>query len=163
MRYDLRVQYQAEQARKRLESLIAKGATIDLTEKHVRTLQQNAYLHVCLAWIALRLGHSIEYVKEQYYKLYCSPDIFVCEKYDKVLRKGVRYLRSSRDLTKEEMTVSIERFRNFAAQEAGEYIPSPEEHAFLNYIETEIERNKVYIVENETHRESDTTSMRDVL
>ena len=151
MRYDLRIPYQAEQARKRLESLIAKEATVDLTEKHVRTLQQNAYLHVCLAWIALRLGHTVDYVKQQYYKLHCSPDIFVCEKYDKVLGHGVRYIRSSRDLTKEEMTTTIERFRTFAVQEAGEYIPSPEEHAFLHYIETEVERNKKYLIGNETY------------
>lgn len=148
MRYDLTNPFHVEQARTRLEALIRKGSTVELTEKMVRSHNQNAYLHACLGWFGLRVGHTIQYVKEHYYKRLLSPDIFVRTTYDDILRRGVEYLRSSASLNPEEMTITIERFRNWAA-ENGEYIPSPEEHAFIRYIETEVERNKVFLARPE--------------
>jgi hypothetical protein len=43
------------------------------------------------------------------------------------------------------MTIAIERFRNWASQEAGVYIPSPNEQDLLIIAEIETERNKNYL------------------
>ena len=145
MRYDLADTFQQQQARTRLEHLIAKHTVVDITEKRARSLQQNAYLHVCIAYVALQLGETIEYVKEHYYKRHCSPDVFVRTKYDPLIDKQTEYLRSSATLSKEEMTITIERFRNFASQVAGIYLPSGEEHAALLQMQNEIERNSQYL------------------
>lgn len=145
MRYTLSYPFHVRLARERLELLIRRGATIDLTEKRPRSLQQNAYLHVCLAWFGLQIGETTEEVKRRYYKVHCSPDIFVREKDDPVLHVPVRYLRSSADLSPAEMSITIERFRDFASQEAGIYIPSAEEHAFIMQMQTEVERAKQYL------------------
>ena len=53
-------------------------------------------------------------------------------------------LRSSRDLTAEEMTESITRFKNWAAQQ-GVYIPEPEDAERLKDIELEMGRMKSYL------------------
>lgn len=145
MRYDLSDPLQAQQARTRLESLAARGSRVELTEKKVRSLPQNAYLHVCLAWFALQVGETLDVVKRRYYKEHCSPDIFVREKTDAVLHSTVRWLRSTASLTGEEMSLTIERFRNFASREAGIYIPEAGEHAFITRMEDEVERGKAWI------------------
>lgn len=145
MRYDLSSPFEAELARTRLASLIRRGTTVEVTEKRQRSLSQNAYLHVCLAWFGLQVGESMEYVKQYYYKQHCNADLFVREKYDPFLGRTVKYLCSSRDLDKEDMHVSIERFRDFASQEAGVYIPSPEEHAWVMQMENEVEKAKRYL------------------
>lgn len=54
-------------------------------------------------------------------------------------------LRSSAELDTEEMSVSIERFRNFASSEVGIYLPSPNERELLIYMQQEIERNKEFL------------------
>lgn len=146
MRYTLSFPFHVRLARERLEHLIRRGATIELTEKRPRSLQQNAYLHVCLSWFGLQVGESTDEVKRRYYKLHCSPDIFVREKDDPVLHVPVKYLRSSADLSSEEMAITIERFRNFASQEAGIYIPSADEHAFIMQMQVEISRNQIYTI-----------------
>lgn len=145
MRYDLSNPFHAEQARARLEKLISRGATADITEKVVRTRDQNSYLHLAIRYIAICIGEDADYVKEKYYKRLCNRDLYLREKYDKVLRSKVAYLRSSRELTKEEMSLSIDRFRTFAVIDLGEYIPSPDDHRMVTAMETEVERNAKYL------------------
>jgi len=43
------------------------------------------------------------------------------------------------------VSLSIERFRNWASQEAGIYLPSADEYIIIQQMEIEIERNKDYI------------------
>lgn len=66
---------------------------------------------------------------------------------DKPDRKGkeVTYLRSSAELTTGEMTLSIDRFRNWSASVAGIYLPSSSERDFLIHIQQAIENNKEFI------------------
>lgn len=63
------------------------------------------------------------------------------EKDDKILGK-VEYLRSSADLSKEEMTLSIDRLRDWSSQTAGVYLPMANEQEFLASIEYEMSRYK---------------------
>ena len=129
----------------RAKKLAESGKIVELTEKKPkRSLPQNRYLHVILAYFGTQTGNTLAWVKERYYKVLINPDIFIRQKDDKFLGK-TQYLRSSADLDTAEMSLSIERFRNWAAQEAGIYIPSADEAILIQQMEIEIERNKEFL------------------
>lgn len=129
----------------RAKKLADSGKVIELTEKKPRrSLPQNKYLHVLLAYFGTQTGNTLEWVKQQYYKKLVNPDLFIREKEDKYLGR-IKVLRSSADLDTAEMSLSIERFRNWAAQEAGIYIPSADEAILIQQMEIEIERSKEFL------------------
>ena len=129
----------------RAKKLAESGKVIELTEKKPRrSLPQNKYLHVLLAYFGTQTGNTLEWVKQQYYKKLVNPDLFIREKEDKYLGK-IKVLRSSADLDTSEFSLSVERFRNWASQEAGVYLPSADEYIIIQQMEIEIERNKEYL------------------
>lgn len=129
----------------RAKKLAESGKIVQLTEKKPRrSLPQNKYLHVILAYFGTQTGNTLAWVKERYYKVLINPDIFIRQKDDKFLGK-TQYLRSSADLDTAEMSLSIERFRNWAVQEAGIYIPSADEAILIQQMEIEIERSKEFL------------------
>lgn len=129
----------------RAKKLAESGVIVDLTEKKPRrSLSQNKYLHVILAYFGAQTGNTLEWVKQQYYKKLVNPDLFIREKEDKYLG-NIKVLRSSADLDTSEFSLSVERFRNWASQEAGIYLPSSDEYIIIQQMEIEIERNKDYI------------------
>ena len=128
----------------RTKKLAESGKVIELTEKKPRrSLPQNKYLHVLLAYFGTQTGNTLEWVKQQYYKKLVNPDLFIREKEDKYLGK-IKVLRSSADLDTSEFSLSIERFRNWASQ-AGIYLPRADEYIIIQQMEIEIERNKEYL------------------
>nr|DAS18750.1 MAG TPA: NinB recombination protein [Caudoviricetes sp.] len=129
----------------RTKKLAESGVIVDLTEKKPRrSLPQNKYLHVILAYFGAQTGNTLEWVKQQYYKKLVNPDLFIREKEDKYLGR-IKVLRSSADLDTSEFSLSIERFRNWAAQEAGIYIPSADEAILIQQMEICIERDKNFL------------------
>lgn len=145
MLYDLRKTIDAKSARIRLEHLISRGAVIEMTERRPqRSLRQNAYLHLILAYFAAETGNTLEWVKQQYYKRTCNPDLFIARREDDLLG-SVTYVRSSADLSTEEMSRSIERFRNWAAAAAGIYIPEPDRQDEVLEMQREVERYRNYL------------------
>lgn len=129
----------------RAKKLAESGKIVELTEKKPRrSLPQNKYLHVILAYFGAQTGNTLEWVKQQYYKKLVNPDLFIREKEDKYLGR-IKVLRSSADLDTSEFSLSIERFRNWAAQEVGIYIPSADESILIQQMEIEIERNKEFL------------------
>jgi len=144
MIFDTSDTFQREQFKVKAELLAKKGVVVELKErKPQRTQSQNKYLHVALGFFACEVGETLEYVKDKYYKILCNKDIFVREVEDRYLGK-IKILRSTSDLDTEEMTRSIERWRNWAAAE-GIYIPSPDEHKAVLQMEIELSRNKNYL------------------
>lgn len=145
MTYDLNTQIDRERFKKRVNGLYAKRCVVECTEfKPKRTDPQNRYLHVILGEFAMQYGERLEYVKREYFKRLCNPDLFETERPDK-FRGTVKELRSSRDLNTEEMTLAIERFRNWSSQEAGIYLPDPHEEEYLAYIEREMQHQRQWI------------------
>lgn len=129
----------------RAKKLAESGKIVELAEKKPRrSLPQNKYLHVILAYFGAQTGNTLEWVKQQYYKKLVNPDLFIREKEDKYLGR-IKVLRSSADLDTSEFSLSIERFRNWAAQEVGIYIPSADEAILIQQMEIEIERNKEFL------------------
>ena len=146
MLYDLSIELQAENFKKRCNALFKKKCIVDLTEKKPqRTLRQNAYLHAALGYFGLQFGYRTDEVKDWYFKETCNPDLFVRKVTDVITGAERKVLRSSADLDKEQMTMAIDRFRNWAADVAGVYIPSPEEHRMVEQMEIEIQRAKLYL------------------
>lgn len=145
MMYDLSNPLHRESFKVKANALVKKGVIVELTEKKPqRGLRANRYLHVILSYFALEIGETMEWVKQKYYKEMVNPELFVREKEDNFIGK-VKYLRSSADLDSAEFALSIDRFRNFASQEAGIYLPTPEEHVFIQQMEVEISRHKQYL------------------
>lgn len=145
MTYNLTNTFDQQSARTYLANLIKKGAKINITERRTRrTIAQNSYCHLLLGYFASQTGDTLEWVKQKYFKQLCSPDLFVRERKDKYLG-NVTFLRSSADLTTEEMTVAIDRFRNWAAVEAGIYLPEATKAEELEALAMEVEKYKTYL------------------
>lgn len=145
MLYNLSSPLDAENAKTRLNHLLKKGCFIELTEKKKkRTLSQNNYLYLCLSYFASQTGNTMEWVKQQYYKRTCNPDLFVGTKTDKILGT-VKYIKSSTELDTGEMTLSIERFRNWASAEVGIYIPEPHEAERIALMQAEVDKYREWL------------------
>ena len=144
MLYDSTNKVDVSRARKRFEQLLSSGKIFELAEKNVRSLSQNNYLHLIINYLALELGEAAEYVKEYYYKLKSNRDIFLVSHSDAKFG-NVNYIKSSSNLSKEEMTLTIERFRNFSSSELGVYLPEPNEEDYIRQIQLEVRRNNKFI------------------
>lgn len=143
--YDLSNEFQRLQFEARAKKLTESHAIVELTEKKPhRTLPQNRYLHLLLSYLASELGETAEHVKRYYYKIAVNSEIFIREKDDAFLGK-IKVLRSSAELSTDEMTTSIERLRNWASSEAGIYLPSADEQRLISQMEIEIHRNRNFI------------------
>lgn len=145
MIYDLSKPLDRERFKMRVNHLFANCRQVELIDKAKRSLSQNSYLHVLLSIVALDQGETIEYVKENYYKRLVNPDIFVLHKNDRILGKEVEVLRSSKELTKEEMSKSIDKLRNWASSELGCYLPSADEESLLKQAEMDMQRYRSYL------------------
>lgn len=143
MIYNLSNALDAERFKHRVNHLYSRKGMVELTDISRRSLGQNAYLHTILTYFGHEVGESMQYVKEHYFKRLCNPQLFIYEQKDRITGEMTQRLRSSRELTSEEMAQAIERFRNWAATN-GYYIPSGEEHEYLRQMQYENERMKIY-------------------
>lgn len=151
MIYNLANVLDAQNAEARLRYLRRKGCVVELSEKKPkRTTRQNSYLHLIIGYFATQTGDDPEWVKQQYFKKLCNPDIFIGERDDKFLG-SVKYLKSSSELTTEQMSMSIDRFRSWAAAEAGIYIPDPTSKDELLLMQIEVEKNRRFLYGNMTY------------
>jgi hypothetical protein len=146
MLYNLKNAFELEKFRDKVVELQNKGAMVEMKEKRSRSLSQNAYLHTMLSYFALQFGYSLEETKVHFYKLVVNKDIFVRTGTDKFTGELYTYLRSSSELSKDEMSESIERFRSWMKEEAGLNFPSSEEYIALLHIQHDIEnQSKEYL------------------
>ncbi len=93
----------------------------------------------------MQTGNTIEYVKREYFKRLCNPELFVRVEYDKLAKRDVEQLRSSRDLDTVDMTIAIERFRNWAASEAGIDLPDANDDKWIDFIEREMQHQRTWL------------------
>lgn len=147
MKYDLSDPLHRRQLKTRAEALCKRGrGIVELREARPRrTDTQNRYLHVCIAYLALQAGETADYAKSEWYKRAANRALFEYEDTDRITGESVTRLRSTRALTSDEMTLTIERFRNWSASVAGVYIPSPEEQGLIERMEAEVERARQWI------------------
>ncbi len=145
--YDTAIASQAEKAKALLQKYIdAKEVVVVKKRNCERTQSQNNYLYYILSFFADETGYSKDEVKMYFFKRRCNPDIFYRTKINK---RGteISYLRSTKELTKEEMSLAISRFRNWSAMPpVGIYIPSPDDKDFTRYCETRLQNDEEYNV-----------------
>lgn len=141
MLYDLKNPLDRERFKRRCNALFQKQGIVELSERVKRSSQSNRYLHLIIGYLAMETGNTLEYAKEVFYKRTANKEIFVREKEDEFLGK-TEYLRSSAELTQDEFSLSIDRFRDWSSQTAGIYLPSPNEEQFLESIEFEMNRHQ---------------------
>lgn len=145
MIFNLANPYELDKYKEYVNTLFKKKAIVEVKEKKKnRTLPQNKYLHVLLSYYASFSGESTEDVKYKYYKRECNKDIYIQRKVNK-FGKEVERTRSSSELDTGEMSLSIDRFRNWSASVAGLYLPSPQEHDYILHCMQVIEENKEFV------------------
>lgn len=144
MLFNLATHIDRERFKRRSNDLFRKGGIVEVTEKTHRTTSQNAYLHLIIGHMALETGNTLEYVKREYFKITCNPEFFITSKHDPILDMTLQTLRSSAELTSAEMTIAIDRFRDWSAAN-GIYLPEAREREFLDEIQVETDRNKKYL------------------
>ena len=143
--FNLKNEYDIPKFKDYVNKLFRERAVVEVKKKLPnRTLAQNSYLHLLLGYFGSEYGCSLDEAKIDFYKRTCNRDLFERKKVNKK-GKEITYLRSSAELTTGEMTLSIDRFRNFASSEAGIYLPSSSERDFLIHIQQAIENNKEFI------------------
>lgn len=139
MLYNLRTEAGRDRAFSRLQSLAKAGAVVEIADKTIRSPQQNRYLHAIIGYIAVKYGCSAEYCKREFFKTAANSNIF---KVERVANNGARYydLRSTSDLSREEISQAIDNFRAWAMDYIGEYIPRADEYMAVNEMELIIQR-----------------------
>ena len=143
--YNLRNVYDKQKFKEACNQMVLKGDYVELKRKNTqRSLAQNSYLHCLLGYFGSEFGLTLEEVKFDIFKKTCNLDIFLRER---VNRRGqkIKYIRSSSELDKTEMTTAIERFRNYSSAECGLYLPAPHEGEMLFYAQQQIEANKEFM------------------
>lgn len=143
MVYDLSSDFQRKSFLARIDNLIEKGAVVELTEKAFRSPNQNRYLHLLIGVVAIDTGNTLEDAKKWYFKETCNPDLFHVQHRDK-MGNCIDHIRSTAELTKEEMSTAIDRFKRWGA-ENGIYMPNPDDASLLKAIEIEMGRMKSYL------------------
>ena len=140
MLYCLSDELSRNKFKSRVEYLLEHAVLVELTDATRRSTAQNSYLHVVLGAFALHVGEPLQYVKQEIYKRMVNKSLYVREKDNPALGHIV-YLRSSTELTKDEMSLSIDRFRKFAA-EFGCYTPAPGDFEMISRINAEMSNCK---------------------
>lgn len=143
MVYDLSSDFQRKSFLARMDNLMEKGAVVELTEKAFKSPNQNRYLHLLIGVVAIETGNTLEDAKKWYFKETCNPDLFHVQHRDK-MGNCIDHIRSTAELTKEEMSTAIERFKRWGA-ENGIYMPNPDDASLLKAIEIEMGRMKSYL------------------
>ena len=121
MNYDLTSKEQRKRFIKYANSLLKNQRTLVSLEDHSRrTLSQNCYIHVLCRILAQETGVSEHYAKQVYFKELANPDLFVHITKDTLSGKMVKVIRSSTDLSIDEMRHAITNFIVWAAEQGYE-------------------------------------------
>lgn len=134
MKYDLSIKDERAAASFEFARLLVKKPIIELkVSRKARSLNQNNYLHLLLGAFGNHFGYTLEEAKLIYKQINSST-----YQYEK---KGRTFYRSSADLSAEEMSKSIDKFR-MASAEHGCELPLATDEEWLRRIENEIEQSR---------------------
>lgn len=133
-----------KQAIERINYFLTSGKRFELKAKNDRrSISQNSYLHLILTWFAIETGYTLEEVKQEIFKKVVNSSLFDDGEIEgKIEGLKIQRWRSTANLDTAEMTLAIDRFRNFSANELGIYLPEPKELALLQELENEISKHK---------------------
>ena len=144
MIYNPEKQIDVSRAIERLKFFIENKRVFELTEKRKkRTISQNAYLHLLFGWFALETGYTTEEVKQEIFKKIVNPNTFYEGEFGNIIT--IERWRSTANLNTQEMTLCIDRFRDYASKEAAIYLPQPSDIVMLQEMEIQISNNQNYL------------------
>lgn len=137
MIFDLANSTELAGAREYLNQVARLGRRVEITRKaEHRTLQQNSYLHLLLGYFGTQTGYTAAEAKTLYKRL--NADLYIYEK------NGAKFLKSSADLSKEDMMKSIDKFIEYAEHE-GIPLPAPDNQKFLDLASNTVEAQERYL------------------
>lgn len=137
MIFDLSKPEEINKAREYLNQVarLGKRVKVERVAEH-RTLQQNAYLHLLLSYYGTETGYTAEEAKTLYKRL--NSDLYVYEK------NGAKFLKSSAELSKDDMLKSIDRFM-LESEKQGIPLPKADNQDFLDLATNSVEAQKKYL------------------
>lgn len=146
MKYNLNNPIDQQRYKERVGSLLEKKCMVELREiKTNRSLSQNRYLHLLIGWFAVEYGETMDYVKQEIFKKLVNKELFKSEFTNRKTGEVREDIKSTSLLDSRELTLAIDRFRNWSSKEAGIYLPQPNETEYLAQVEIEMDRAKAYI------------------
>jgi hypothetical protein len=138
--------FDVQRAQERFKWLVRNKKVFELKEKKTgRSLSQNSYLHLILSWYALEYGETLEYVKQEIFKKDVNKSIFEFVFINRKTGEERTEYKSTADLNTAEMTMAIDRFRDFAVKQSGFYLPQPSDLAMMQQLEIEVANNQHYL------------------
>lgn len=133
MKFNTQIAAEAQQASGYFNKLIEQKAIVEVKKiSPKRSLNQNAYLHLLIAAFGMHFGYDLAEAKQLYKEI--NGEIYMYSK------KGRVFLRSSADISKEDMAKSIDKFMRKSAEQ-GCPLPPATNQEWLRQIENEIERS----------------------
>ena len=135
MFFDLTNDAQRRQFREYAERLLQRGSVVRLTDERPRTPEQNSFYQLLIAFFACRTGLGTDTVADLIVKRTVCPDIF--------LRDGI--VRSSADLTRDEMRTVISRFQFWSSTEAGIELPESGDYRIVINALRRVEEDREYV------------------
>lgn len=145
MIFNLNNEFERQKFKEYVNDQFCKGGIVEVKRKHrTRSTSQNSYLHLLLGYFASEFGYTLDEVKYDIFKKKINRDLFERKR---VNRRGdeVTYIRSSTALDTAEMTIAIERFRNYSSAVAGLYLPAPHETDALIFAQQQVERYQEFM------------------
>lgn len=136
MLLDLSKEFDAKRGEEYFNKMLKDGAKIEIKKVHAkRTVDQNAYFHVCIKFFCLETGYTMKEAKIVLAREFGS---FMIYKH-----KEHSFIRSTSELDTSQMTQYIDWIRNIACYETlGVYVMTPEEYLTNKF---EIDQQLQYI------------------
>ncbi|MBF7090489.1 hypothetical protein IUY40_02875 [Flavobacterium sp. ALJ2] len=135
-----------QRAVEKFKYFVKHNKVFELSAKKVpKTYPQLKYAHLIMSWFALEYGEQLEYIKLEYFKKLVNPSIFQYEFVNRITGEVRIEYKSLANLTKDELTLAIDRFRDYSSKEAGIYLPEPKDLAIIREIEIQLKNNEQYL------------------
>ena len=142
MKYRLSNPTEAGQALQYLSKLTGDGKLVEIKEvKPKRSMPQNNYLHSLLTIFGSHFGYTLDEAK-LLYKRDINPSIYVYEKEHR--GKTFTFIRSSADLSRDEMARSIDKLKEWS-KIGGLELPDAEDEDKLRYYENQAQATQHYL------------------
>jgi len=136
---------QKQNAKEYLNKLLAANINIEIKKlSDKRTLSQNRYFHLLLKFFSIEFGYEFEYTKQVIFKIEVNKDLFYTEIVNKSNGEIQVFYKSSSSLDTKQMTIAIDRFKNYSAKN-GLVLPESEDYNFINYIENNVDKFAEYL------------------
>ena len=146
--YNPKSDHSKKKALARFDKLINGSKPFELTSLAKRSKSQNAILHVFLTYLGLELGYTMEHVKLNIWKMQWNRKLFYVEDFNKKNGESYHRVRSSTELTVEEMTHAIGILIEKASSECGVIFPDKNSSTFDDdfiLMQSEIYDNEKYL------------------